>query len=286
MAINNILLMPNLTREHTAALLPPIIERLTSCGCVPLMDAVHAGKFDGAQYDRFETQIAACDLIVTIGGDGTILHGAQHAIAHDKPLLGINTGRLGYLAQVEADELALLERLPQGDYLTQHRMLLQLEIEGMKKCYALNDVVITNDIARLVDLEVSENGNPVGVYRADGLIFATPTGSTAYSLSAGGPIIHPEIDSILLTPVCPHSLYARPLLLQPQMLLQVTNRRINSAGHIVVSADGNRVATPEDHAIIHIRRADKTLQFISFREKAFGNLLSHKLGINSGEKML
>lgn len=279
MTEKTVLIMPNLTKDNTASLMRPIIAQLGACGCRVLMDARYGGQFDGVCYAPFEAQIMACDVVVTVGGDGTILHSAKHAVQYDKPLLGINTGRLGYLAQIEPNEIQLLSRLVSGEYAIQNRMLLEVEIDGETGIsYALNDVVIfKGGLSRMLDLDIEGDGDPIGSYRADGLIFATPTGSTAYSLSAGGPIVDPAIDTIILTPICPHSLNDRSILLAAQTTLRVRSRFVNNADNIIVSVDGESVASLTFEKTVQIRRSDKSVQFISFKEKSFSNILSKKL---------
>jgi len=256
-----------------------IVATLLKSGCRPVLDERFAGMFPGASYGPFDEQIAACDFIVTVGGDGTILHSAKHAVNYDKPLLGINTGRLGFLAQVEANEIDLLLRLSAGNYLVHEYMLLEVSIgEEDTIRYAVNDVVISKgELSRLVDLDIEGNGDAIGSYRADGLIFATPLGSTAYSMSAGGPIVNPSINTIILTPICPHSLYDRTVLLSPDMELKVRSRYINNSDNVVVSVDGERIALLNESKSVHIRKAQKSVRFIGFPEKNFNSILSNKL---------
>ncbi|MEM1483843.1 NAD(+)/NADH kinase [Oscillospiraceae bacterium PP1C4] len=279
MTKKTVFIMPNLTKPNTADLMKLIVAKLLECGCSPAMDARYAGEFEGVEYHPFELLMSVCDAVVTVGGDGTILHSAKHAMEYGKPLLGVNTGRLGYLAQIEPNEIALLSRLANENYDIENRMLLETDIDGLsEKYYALNDVVIAKgDLARLVDLDLSGDGKSIGSYRADGLILSTPTGSTAYSLSAGGPIVHPTIDTIILTPICPHSLNDRSVLLPPHMQLEVRSQLINNSDNIVVSVDGDRIAGLDNQRAVRIRRSDKTVKFISFAEKSFNTILSQKL---------
>lgn len=279
MAKKNVLIMPNLTKSNTADLMKQIVATLLKSGCRPVLDERFAGMFPGASYGPFDEQIAACDFVVTVGGDGTILHSAKHAVNYDKPLLGINTGRLGFLAQVEANEIDLLLRLSTGNYLVHEYMLLEVSIgEEDTIRYAVNDVVISKgELSRLVDLDIEGNGDAIGSYRADGLIFATPLGSTAYSMSAGGPIVNPSINTIILTPICPHSLYDRTVLLSPDMELKVRSRYINNSDNVVVSVDGERIASLNESKSVHIRKAQKSVRFIGFPEKNFNSILSNKL---------
>ena len=168
----------------------------------------------------------ACDAVVAIGGDGTIFHAAADAMRFEKPVLGINAGRLGFLAQAEGDDLSPLDRFAAGDYEIERRLVLQAEVARAGKTeifYAVNDAVITNpDFGLISEIEVRCGGESVGSYRGDGIIFATPTGSTAYSLSAGGPIADPDVDCMILTPLASHSLVSRSIVFAAQRVLTVT----------------------------------------------------------------
>ena len=179
---------------------------------------------------------ARADMIIVLGGDGSILEAARRAAPRQTPILGINLGRVGYMAELEMSELELLGRLFErvGDgtpaaYEIERRSMLNVEIinqagEVRQTMYGLNDAVITNgSVARIVDIELSENGTPVTTYRADGLIVATPTGSTAYSMSAGGPVADPRVACLCVTPICPHSLGARPLIFPDSATLEIRN---------------------------------------------------------------
>ncbi len=175
-----------------------------------------------------EAVYAEADILIVLGGDGTILEAARRAAQHATPILGINLGRLGYMAELESGELDLLDRLFTGEYELEHRSMLRVELfsgdELRSFCYALNDAVISNgSVSRMIDLELSEGGAPVTTYRADGLIIATPTGSTAYSMSAGGAIVDPGVPCFCVTPICPHSFAARPMIFSDSSVLQIKN---------------------------------------------------------------
>jgi NAD+ kinase len=169
------------------------------------------------------------DLVIGIGGDGVMLEAARRATPASIPILGINMGRVGYMTELEMTELDMLENIFKGDYYLDERAMLRVEIKansGNTKftAYALNEAVVANgSAARIIDLQLSDNGRLVSEYRADGLVIATPTGSTAYSLSAGGPIIDPKLSCFCVTPICPHSLIARPLIFPDSAVLEVKN---------------------------------------------------------------
>ncbi len=169
------------------------------------------------------------DLVIVIGGDGVMLEAARRATPCGIPILGINMGRIGYMTELEMNELDLLEKIFSGEFYLDERAMLKVEMRSNKgqskfSAYALNEAVIANgSTARIIDLELSDNGRLVSEYRADGLVIATPTGSTAYSLSAGGPIIDPKLSCFCVTPICPHSLVARPLIFPDTAVLEIKN---------------------------------------------------------------
>jgi len=169
------------------------------------------------------------DLVIAIGGDGVMLEAARRATPTGIPILGINMGRVGYMTELELTELELLDKIFDGEFYLDERAMLKVEIRSGKgqsrfSAYALNEAVIAKGAtARIIDLELSDNGTLVSEYRADGLVVATPTGSTAYSLSAGGPIIDPKLSCFCVTPICPHSLVARPLIFPDTAILEVKN---------------------------------------------------------------
>ena len=182
MAQKTVLILPNLTKNNTGQLVKSIVSQLRFSGCTPVMQEAYDGQFENVRYAPFDPLIAACDLVLTVGGDGTILHGVKHAVEHDKPVLGVNTGRLGYLAQVEADEIRILSRLAAVDYAIQPRLLLEIRVgEDGETLLALIDVVFSNgDLAWMVDLDISGDGHVLGSSRAVGVLLATYTGSYDY----------------------------------------------------------------------------------------------------------
>lgn len=234
---------------------------LTSVSCLPY----------GQVYEQ-------ADLIVTIGGDGTILHAARDAFARQTPVLGINTGRIGFMAGLEVDELDLLGRLVSGDFAIDSRMMLDIHIPGMDQSYcALNDAVISKGaISKIIDLKVECNGNRVTNYRADGLIVATPTGSTAYSLSAGGPVIDPRLDCIGVTPISPHSLIARTLLFEPDSLICVYPQNLYGRD-AYLTVDGLSIIKLESGVKVQISKSRQKTKLVRLKDVSFYDVLYSKL---------
>ena len=180
-------------------------------------------------YVTFDEIYSQCDLVIVIGGDGVMLEAARRATPCGIPILGINMGRIGYMTELEMTELDLLDKIFTGAFYLDERAMLRVDIRSSKgqsrfSAYALNEAVIAKGAtARIIDLELSDNGRLVSEYRADGIVVATPTGSTAYSLSAGGPIVDPALSCFCVTPICPHSLIARPLVFPDTAKLEIKN---------------------------------------------------------------
>lgn len=224
--------------------------------------------------------LEACDVAIALGGDGTILHCAKRAAAFGKPVLGINSGRLGFMAGLEMNELTELSRLLSGDYEVEQRMLLDVVVrsaEGTVSAQALNEAVVSRGaLSRMVEIAVCNNGEPVATYQADGVIVATPTGSTAYSLSAGGPMVDPTLDCLLLTPVCPHSLYARSHLFHRDAHLSLTPGYRKDVP-VFVTVDGEEAIPVPQSGVVEVRRANEMAPLIRLKRRSFYKMLNQKL---------
>ncbi len=222
------------------------------------------------------------DALITLGGDGTMLRGARFVGERPIPILGINLGRLGFLTACGggADELELaLERYIAGDYVVQRRMALtgQTSRNESEHWRALNDIVLhKGGFARVVHLEVSVNGELIGEYAADGLIISTPTGSTAYSLSAGGPVVVPTVESIVITPISAHTLTVRPVVLPPSAEVEV--RANDGPEELLVTVDGQVGTTFTSDDTLLARRAERPVLVVHFRDSTFFSRMRRKLG--------
>lgn len=232
-------------------------------------------------YEDIKGMVKNCDILAAVGGDGTIINAAKYASLEDRPLLGVNFGKIGFVAQLEPYELDKLERILTGDYKTENRMVLRAELlskDGQKTEYcAINDVVISRgSFSRIVDFTVGHNGREICSYRADGMIFSTPTGSTAYSLSAGGPVVDPTMGCIILTPVCTHSLFSRPMVFSADSYLSV-EAGCDDSCEVILTIDGQQSKKLRAGDRVVISRASRGVRFIVTSEKSFYRVLRDKL---------
>ena len=276
------LILTNWGKENAEPCTRRMIRELCLLGGEVFLPEDHRGLLtaeDGVSFGVTEELMRCCDMVVSIGGDGTLIHAAKAAVLYDRPILGVNTGRLGFLTHMEPNELSGLKRLFSGDYLIEDRMMLEvvrLEPSGKESRFtALNDVVLSRgSLSRIIDLSIDCDGRPVSRYRADGLIFSTPTGSTAYSLSAGGPIIEPSMECIVMTPICPHSLYARTVVYTPDRTIgvQASFESMNEAYVTIDGAEGFALSA-EDR--LFVSKADRSVKLIRF-DRTFFEILSEK----------
>jgi NAD+ kinase len=213
------------------------------------------------------TLTSQCDLAIVIGGDGTFLNAARSLVDVNVPVLGINLGRLGFLVDVSPEEIPQqLEQVLSGDFIEENRSLLKAEIlrdnQALASYYAMNDVTLhVRDVVRMIEFETCINGQYVNIQRADGLVVCTPTGSTAYALSGGGPILHPTLDAIALVPICPHTLSNRPLVVasDSQISIRICGHN-RSSGQVSFDGQDNIDLLDEDRIVI--RQHPKHLRLI------------------------
>lgn len=276
-----IMVMPNFDKKNALMCTRDVCLELSKLGASVLMQEKNRAYLNlpEVQYGDFFKLLSDCNLVVAIGGDGTIIHSAKHAVEYDKPVLGINTGRLGFLAGMEQTALGDLHRLVAGDYLVEDRMMLEavhLSGENEKIYPALNDVVISKgSLSRMVDMEVCCMGRFVSSYRADGLILSTPTGSTAYALSAGGPIVEPGLDVISLTPISPHSLFARSILFGGENVLTIRVKQ-EAGVEAYLTVDGEQGIRLQDEDLLIVRRREIAAKLINLYHRPFYEVLNEK----------
>jgi NAD+ kinase len=226
-----------------------------------------------------ESELPSADIVLALGGDGTFLRVARLIESYDIPILGVNLGSFGFLTDIkEEDVFTALESVLKNNYGIEERITLALNVAD-RSLFALNDVVISTDVVgRMIDLQISVDGNYLSEISCDGLIIATPTGSTAYSLSAGGPIVFPLLDVILITPICAHTLSMRPLVLSPKTTITLTPIR----GKSTACCDG-QVKLPVNNGVpITVKTGKHTIKLIKF-DMPFFEILRRKLGWNKRE---
>lgn len=255
-----------------------LTRELTAHGVHTVMDRVLAqaiGRPDCALTPSFE----GCDLIAVLGGDGTLLSGLDIAVPMGVPLLGINMGHLGFLSEIEPANLSRdIDQLLRGEYSIESRMMLEVEIPGCLPMYALNEATFGRAQAamRILTLEVRANGQFVDRFAGDGLILSSPTGSTAYSLSAGGPVIAPGLNCIVMTPICPHTLHSCPVVLPDGAVLTV--RTSDPGDSMQISLDGRSAhLLSELGQEVTVRRAGCDAKFVRLHQRNFFDLLHGKL---------
>lgn len=276
----NFFVIPNFSKENTRAVFDAVCSRLLSMNCHVMVEPRSDYVFpEGVDLLSKDEACPLCDAVICIGGDGTIIDGAHCSARYGVPVLGVNVGRLGFLAQVEPEQLSqALERLVHSDYTVEERFGLSLSYiaeGGAQKMipFALNDIVITKPLMKnIIDLTIECDHKPMNAYSADGLIFSTPTGSTAYSLSAGGPVIDPSLQTISVVPICPHSVSVRPIVISANRTLS-----IRSAQEMYIIVDGrDRMEIPAGVSV-SVHRSQRQARFISLGDFEFFEILSMKL---------
>ena len=241
---------------------------------------------DGDQRYDFSDMPEYIECVLVLGGDGTLLQAARELLQRHIPLLGINLGTLGFLTSAEKSELPkCLDSVLDDSCSIDERMMLEgVAYHGSEKIQmniALNDVIIARaGFSRLVELKIYVNGELLSIYNADGIIVSTPTGSTGYSLSAGGPIIFPQTDVIVITPICPHSLQARSLVVsgEDRIMIEIGRRRKTQKEEAMVTFDGRSAQELETGDRIEIYKAQETTQLIRLKGRSFYQVLQNKIG--------
>lgn len=284
--MEKVLLCPNPSLKNAADCVAATVKSLTAVNITPMMSSENSALFDiddSVLRGNEEKLMRRCDAIIVIGGDGSIFHMAKKAMLFDKPILGINSGRLGFLSQLANNELSMLSLLKNGEYDIENRMSLEVSVHvndgSSVSQIAINDVIITrSNLGRTIDIDVNCGEDAVGEYRADGIIFSTPTGSTAYSLSAGGPIVDPSLDAINMTPICPHLLSSgRAIVFSPDRVLTVRPKLPDDKTKLCVIADGIPVAEHDGISHVVIEKSKYVSKFICFRDRGFYKTLNQKL---------
>ncbi len=283
--MKKIILIPNPKKDEELKVTKNVIKKLLSIDfsvCIPNMFSSLAG-YGVCFYDDLPNDAS---LIVVVGGDGSIIDASRTAISLDIPVLGINLGRVGFLSEVEPDNLELLERLATDDFSVDEKMLLTVDkhspngnVESSTR-NAVNDVVISHDdYFGIAEFKLENSFGDKIVYRADGVILSTPAGSTAYSLSAGGPVVAHDLDSITVTPVCPHSFFNRSIIYGKDECIKISN---SGEAILHVSVDGRFFADLSDGEWCVVKKSDTRLKMLTFSDNNMFSTLFKKIKTING----
>lgn len=277
--------MPNPYRDQGFRITQAAAEVLRQGGaevrvCLPFHVERLADVPQGMRFVTMEEALRDCELLICFGGDGTILHAARMVGRRQIPLLGINTGTMGFMAELESDELELLSKIMDGSYTLDKRMLIHVAVKRNGRIIyedeALNDAVITKGaVARVIQLTVSCDKQEAMRFDGDGVIVATPTGATAYSMSAGGPIVEPSAENIIVTSICAHAMFNRSLVLAKQRQVSVKIGRVGKR-NAFLSVDGGKAfrLNGDDEVIITV--SNRKVNLLKVKDTSFYAILNHK----------
>ena len=278
--MKNITVIPNPKKDADLSVTYEVIKTLLFCeGNVFLDEKFYDEKYGAVNY--YEAFPDNTDLIVVIGGDGSVLDASVKAIELDIPVVGINLGKVGYLSEIERDNLSVLKRVFDGDYKIEEKMLLSTELHSENTVtyanrLAVNDIVISHDsYLGIAEFTVETLGGSVK-YRADGLVISTPAGSTAYSLSAGGPIVSHRIEALVVTPVCPHSFFDRSMVFSPSDIIKIKN---TGEEKLNISIDGRYFDALSPGEVCVAKVSEKRVKVLSFNENNMFTTLFKKMRI-------
>lgn len=279
-----VLLIPNFQKEYSEKISLNVISILKEgkAEIYALYESKPYIKSESVAFISPDNISSDFDFALTIGGDGTIIKASNLILEHEIPIIGINLGTLGFLAEIEKNELYLISEILNGNYDIDERTTLKAEIEhssGRKTQFtAINDIVVSkNAFSGIIDIEVDCNNVPTAKYRGDGVIFSTSSGSTAYAMSAGGPIMHPDVKAIALTPICAHSLFARTIILPENEKITIKTNAELTKKRVFVVADGLNSVDIDNGDVIRISKYDKNIRFIRIKGKSFYSSINQKL---------
>ena len=284
--LSKILLIPNTTKKISSEHILALADAVTGDGCelgiLPEHKDVLSYLGDSAKALSDDTELSEFGMAIVLGGDGSIIDATHRLLGYNIPIIGINFGHLGFMAELEIGEIEPISKLLAGDYYTDRRMMLDATVcsesgEENASFTVLNDLVFSNGpIPRLVKFDVICDGVKIESCRADGIIVATPTGSTAYSLSAGGPVLDPTLDCICITPICPHSLDSRPIIVRGDSTVEILPR-FNPDASVYLSADGQKNIRILENDRVVIKRSTHTTEIVRMKDRAFIQVLRAKL---------
>ena len=281
--MNRFCLITNRDKDEGLEVTTQVQRILEERGCVCSLMEEHIGE-NGCHYTKSEEIPEDTECVIVLGGDGTLLQAAHDLAGREVPVLGINLGTLGFLAETEVAELSeALPKLVENQYLIEERMKLSVQLQGSEEVLfpdALNDVVVTRSgFSRVIHIEVCVNGEMVNEYHGDGVLISTPTGSTGYNLSAGGPILAPASQMMVITPICPHSLNARSIVVSAKdtVRIRIMTSKKTQDEEAIATIDGSYAVNLKAEDCLEIGQAQKTTQLIRFQPGSFFKILRAKL---------
>ena len=284
-AMNKVILTPNPYRDKNFQTVRAAMKVLKDAGveprvCLPFeVDHTYELPKD-IHFSRLDRELPTASMVICFGGDGTILHMAKAATRHNIPVLGVNIGTMGFMAELESSELDQLKRIATGDYTIDNRMMLDVTVFRDRDIIfhdiCLNDVVITKGaVARIVHLAVNCDGVQAMECGGDGIIVATPTGSTAYSLSAGGPIVEPEAHSILVTPICAHDVASRCIVASDRRVITVGLTK-NARRNAYLSVDGGKALRMNMGDVATVKKSNLVTKLVRLKDRSFYDVINMK----------
>lgn len=287
--MKKVILTPNPYRDRNFQTVRAAMNVLRDCGiearvCLPFeVDRTYDLPKE-LRFSRLDRELSTADAVICFGGDGTILHMAKTATRHGLPILGVNIGTMGFMAELESSELQMLTKLADDDYVIDSRMMLDVTVHRDRDIIfhdiCLNDVVITKGaVARIIHLSVNCDGIQAMECGGDGVIIATPTGSTAYSLSAGGPIVEPDANNILVTPICAHEVASRGFVASEKRIITVS-MNFNARRNAFLSADGGKAFRMNMGDIATVRKSDLATKLIRLKDRSFYDVINMKFRNN------
>lgn len=282
---DKVFVFPNPTRDNALKALPEILDYLLSEGFTVYMQDIFrpllADEYPIVSFLTTEEAIKASSFVLVIGGDGTILHISSFAAHYHKPVLGINLGTIGFLSELDMRDIEMLKRVKNGGYKLDERMLIDVAVKNAMEeitfsATGLNDAAIMKgDISKIIKLLIYVNGRKIMGFSGDGAVVCTPTGSTAYSLSAGGPILEPSSFCMAVTPVCPHSLAIKSFVVSADREIEIALPPQNNSVQLSVDGYQNKKLEPDERIIV--KRSEKTLSLIRLKGIVFYERINQKL---------
>ena len=273
-------ILPNLSKTNADVAVHALIQELEELGANYYIETSAAVVLGISRNRMTEDEVFRnCDILIAVGGDGTIIHVAKRAAVYGKPVLGINAGRVGYMACLEVSELSLIRRLFTGVYTVERRLMLEAVTsrDSNKRYFCLNEVEVSkSSLSNVLDLSIDNGDDTFMSFRADGVLLATPTGSTAYAMSAGGPVTDPTLDCMILVPICSMSMYARGFVLSPESDIRILVAD-GEETQAIVKFDGTNPIILDPGEVVTVRKAcDMVTQLIKIKGDSFYSILKHK----------